>query len=54
MRDYDNLYRKLNPRRFPYSPWERQRELNDLWPQDQELFRRLVDGVALPIEDDEK
>lgn len=45
MPDYDEIYRKANPRRFPYSPFERQRELRDLWPDLQEDFRRVVDAA---------
>lgn len=45
MTDYDAIYRKANPRRFPYSPHEKQRELRDLWPNLQEEFRRTVDAT---------
>jgi len=43
--DYDALYRKLHPRSMPFSPYERQRELRDLWPVDQQKFRDFVDAV---------
>ncbi len=42
---YDSLYRKLHPRMFPHSPWERQRELRDLWPAEQMEFRKMVDNI---------
>lgn len=42
---YERTYRRLNPRFFPYSPYERQRELRDLWPQDRRRFRDMVDAV---------
>ena len=36
------IYRRLHPRQFPYSSWERQRQLDDLWPAEQERFARDV------------
>lgn len=42
---YDRAYRKMHPRLFPFSAWERQRELSDLWPADQEKFKRVVDAI---------
>ena len=46
MSDYERAYRKLHPRTFPLSPCERQRELSDLWPADQDRFRQMVDAVT--------
>lgn len=46
--DYDAIYRKLHPRRDRYSPYERQRELHDLWPRDQRKFREMVDAIQEP------
>ncbi len=45
MPDYDAIFRKLHPRSSPFSPWERQRELRDLWPADQQKFKGMVDTV---------
>lgn len=45
MTEYEQIYRQLNPRSFPYSPYEKQRELRDLWPKEQEAFKRLVDAI---------
>lgn len=42
---YARTFRRLHPRRSPYSPYERQRELSDLWPRDQQRFRETVDAV---------
>lgn len=47
---YERLYRRMHPKRFPYSPWERQRELHDLWPVDQRAFRQVVDAVLTDLE----
>lgn len=33
-----------HPRQFLHSLFERQLELNDLWPSDQEKFRKDVDA----------
>lgn len=44
--DYDAAYRAAHPRLFPFSPYERQRELRDLWPSEQAKFRRIVDAIA--------
>lgn len=43
---YEQAYRRLHPRRFPYSSHERQLELRDLWPSEQAKFRKLVDAVV--------
>ena len=43
--DYDKAYRLAHPRMFPFSPWERQRELSNLWPSEQEKFRKIVDAA---------
>jgi hypothetical protein len=43
--DYEKLYRELHPRHVPTSPYGRQIELRDLWPADQEKFKRLVDKI---------
>lgn len=45
MSDYDAAYRRAHPRLFPYSPWERQKELSDLWPSEQKKFRDVVDAA---------
>lgn len=45
MPDYEQIYRKMHPKRFPYSPYEKQRELCDLWPDEQEKFKREVDTI---------
>jgi hypothetical protein len=36
------IYRRLHPRAFQFSPWERQMELRDLWPSDQREFREMI------------
>lgn len=43
--DYEEIYRKLNPKANLYSPWKRQRELKDLWPEQQEAFKIKVDTI---------
>jgi hypothetical protein len=43
--DYGALYRKANPKTMPFSIHERQRELRDLWPIDQQKFRDQVDVI---------
>ncbi len=43
---YEQVYRDLHPRTFPLSPWERQRELRDLWPAEQQKFRDMVDAAG--------
>ena len=48
-KDYEGIYRKMNPRIFPYSAHERQKELSDLWPADQERFKDQVDSIASAI-----
>jgi len=45
MTDYAAIYRKANPKAMPFSIHERQRELSDLWPVDQEKFKRIVDAT---------
>lgn len=45
MPDYDETYRAMHPKLFPFSPWERQRELRDLWPDEQAKFRKMVDAI---------
>ncbi|MGN6768872.1 MAG: hypothetical protein ACTHJQ_03350 [Rhizobiaceae bacterium] len=42
---YERIYRETHPRLFPFSPFERQRELRDLWPADQRKFRDMVDST---------
>lgn len=49
---YDRVYREMNPRIFPYSPWERQRQLCDLWPSEQKKFKDMVDAVAKSLDRD--
>ena len=34
----EKIYRRMHPREFPYSPWGRQLELRDLWPDEQQKF----------------
>lgn len=46
MTDYDSIYRKMHPPMFPFSPYERRRELRDLWPAEQQKFKRMVDAVG--------
>jgi hypothetical protein len=43
--DYDAIYRKANPRTMPYNIHCRQPELSDLWPIDQQKFKRIVDAA---------
>lgn len=43
--DYAAMYRRAHPRLMPFSPWERQRELSDLWPSKQAKFRKLADAM---------
>ena len=43
--DYDRIYRRLHPKTFPFSPYERQLELSDLWGANQEKFRREVNAI---------
>lgn len=44
--EYEATYRKLHPRGMTTAPYsERQRQLTDLWPRDQEEFKRMVDAV---------
>lgn len=43
---YEAAYRRANPKLCPLNPWERQAELRDLWPEDQEKFKQLVDAVS--------
>jgi len=50
--NYDQIYRKLNPKRFPYSPWERQVELSDLWPVDQQKFKDEIDLITKEIQNE--
>lgn len=49
---YDRVYREIHPRMFPYSPWERQMELRDIWPSEQKKFKDMVDAVAKSIDRD--
>lgn len=35
----------LGPNPFPYSPYGRRPQLSDLWPCDQEKYRRMADAV---------
>jgi hypothetical protein len=48
---YERIYRETHPRIFPYSPWERQLELRDLWPSEQQKFRNHVDYLTRIIAD---
>ena len=43
--NYDKIYVKAHPPRFPYSPHAKQRQLKDLWPSEQEKFKRIVDAA---------
>jgi hypothetical protein len=43
--DYDAIYRKANPRTMPYNIHCRQPELSNLWPIDQQKFKRIVDAA---------
>lgn len=40
----EQVFRRENPRRFPFSPWGKQLELRDLWPSDQAAY---IDRVRL-------
>lgn len=48
--DYDQIYRDLHPITFPWSPYDRQLELRDLWPSDQERFRKKIDTIGRALE----
>jgi len=43
---YAEIYRRMHPRVFPYSPYERQMELSDLWPSEQARIKREIDATA--------
>jgi hypothetical protein len=45
MTDYDKIYRILNPKKMLYNPYERQRELSDIWPSAQNDFKRNIDKI---------
>lgn len=45
--DYDAIFRRLHPSPAPYSPHFRPLELRDLWPVDQEKFKREVDAMFI-------
>jgi len=47
---YTRWYRRLNPKRMPYNIDERQAELSDLWPADQQRFRDMVDALSPSLE----
>lgn len=51
---YDTIFRHLHPRVFPYSSRERQRELRDLRPSEQEKFKRQVDATIRALEEQEQ
>lgn len=42
----EKIYRELHPRSFPYCSYEKQMELSDLWPCEQEGFKRMIEEVA--------
>jgi hypothetical protein len=46
---YDKIYRRMHPRQFPYSAFERQSELSDLWPAEQTRFRKMVDATVQSV-----
>ena len=41
----EELFRREHPKSCPWSPWERQMELRDLWPADQEAYIRRVEQM---------
>jgi len=43
--DYEQIYKQTHPKACPLSPWERQRQLSDLWPCDQQKFKDVVDVI---------
>lgn len=43
--DYEAIYRRANPPLVWPCPHSRQPELRDLWPCDQEAFKRMVDAA---------
>ena len=43
--EYERIFRRMHPRTDPTSPYERQRELRNLWPADQQKFIQEVDAV---------
>ena len=43
--EYAEIYRRMRPKMFPYSPYERQMELSDRWPADQEQIKREIDAA---------
>lgn len=43
----EQTYRKEHPRMFPHSPWERQMELSDLWPRDQDAYVKRVEQIVI-------
>lgn len=49
--DYETIYRRLHPRTHPFSPYEVQRQLRDLWESDQQRFRDQVDKILGPNND---
>lgn len=44
MSDYEKIFRKFYPHDRMGCPYGRRQELSDLWPVDQEEFKRLVDN----------
>lgn len=45
---YEELYRALHPRNTP-CPYGASAELSDLWPCDQEKFKRMADSYREQI-----
>lgn len=48
MVDYEAIYRRMHPKRMPYSAYEPQLELRNLWPRDQAEFKRQIDAALNP------
>lgn len=46
--DYEAIYRAANPPVILGCPFGKPRGLHDLWPADQEAFKRVVDATLAP------
>jgi hypothetical protein len=49
--DFERAYRIANPKFCPLSPHERQAELSDLWPSEQEKFKKNCKAALAAIEE---
>jgi hypothetical protein len=52
-KQYEEIFRRLHPRRVRYSRAPRL-ELRDLWPADQEKFKREIDAVRAYLREDKR